>query len=631
MTHERRVIRGARKKKRRDNPGFTVFLATLSILGLGALGYYLGLHHTVGLKLRERLTGSSSASDPTTIVDVTAGAPNLLVHGTMAVPVIMYHDVLPQKQVWFDLTTSEFADQMAELSAAHAHPITIQQYYNHFANGSKLPDRPILLTFDDCTLGQYTQALPILEQYHYPAVFFVQTGYVGTTTEKQHMSWQQLREAEATGLITVESHTVTHPEDMTVLTPDRLDEELQQSRATLEAKLGHKVLFLAYPSGTCDAAVSSAARRAGYLAAFTMDRGWTVSPAQSYFMPRFTPKRVNEIINTWNGIVPMAPPPARMLAIDSEAPVTFGTFTNGPFPVMWLAGGDLTTEALDTRQTVGEMALNAKAQAALNGTFFADARIAGTGGAMIGPCLSSVNHVYEKVDPGDNSRIEGRPLILFSKNSCIVFPYTAHLGGSLRVLQQMMPDVEDAFVAGGWIVHYGAALSPAEMARWSSSDYIDPRHRAFVGIDAQNRYILGATQDSINCVQLADMLVRMHIQEAWLLDSGFSTSLIWKNRILVSGHSQPGVPSRPVPHALFLMGTLDPKAPEPPSWALPAAGPGAATLNDALSADSTGGARNYFRTHKRYIRRRHHRHIRTSHETPSQPPAQPPGSSTAQP
>ncbi len=617
MTDERRVIRGMKRKQRRDNVGLTILLIVIAVIGFGLLGTGLGIKGWSASKLRNSLTGSSSPADPTTIVDVTEGAPNLLVHGTMAVPVIMYHDVVPQKQVWFDLTTDEFAQQMAALSAAHAHPITIQQYYDHFASGSKLPDRPILLTFDDCTLGQYTQALPILEQYHFPAVFFVQTGYVGTTTEKQHMSWQQLREAEATGLITVESHTVTHPEDMTILTPNRLDEELQQSRATLETKLRHKVLFLAYPSGTCDAAVSSAARRAGYLAAFTMDRGWTVSPAQAFFMPRFTPKRVNEIINTWNGLVPMAPPPSRMIAVDGDAPVTFGTFTNGPFPVMWLAGGDLTTEALDTRQTVGEMALKAKAQAALNGTFFADARIAGTGGAMIGPCLSSVNHVYEKVDPGDNSRIEGRPLILFSKHECLVFPYTAHLGGSLRVLQQMMPDVEDAFVAGGWIVHYGAALSPAEMARWSSSDYIDPRHRAFIGIDAQNRYVLGATQDSINCIQLAAMLVRMHIQEAWLLDSGFSTSLIWKNRILVSGHSQPGVPSRPVPHALFLIGNVDASAPPPPSWALPAAGPGAATLNDALSADSTGGARNYFRTHTRYIRKSHHHHIRKPHESPT--------------
>jgi hypothetical protein len=95
----------------------------------------------------------------------------------------------------------------------------------------------------------------------------------------------------------------------------------------------------------------------------------------------------------------------------------------------------------------------------------------------------------------------------------------------------------------------------------------------------------------------------MGVQEAWLMDSGFSTSLIWQNHVLVSGHFHKEVPSRPVPHALFLFGQPSPTAPPPPPDAAVAAGEGAATTADALLADSGIGE-------KRYLTRRHHRRRR---------------------
>ena len=496
---------------------------------------------------------------------------------------------------------------MAALARADAHPISLQDLYDHFHAGKPLPEHAIVLTFDDCTLGHFTNALPLLKKYRFPAVFFVQTASVGVRTEKEHMDWEQLRQAEATGLITVESHTITHPEDMTKLSDDALTHELQDSRQTLEERMGHPIQFLAYPSGTCDARVSQAAMTAGYLAAVTMDRGWVANPAQSYFLPRLTPKRVQEVIDAWSGNGEIAPPLPRLIAI-KNAPLTMGTYKDGDYPVQWIAGGDLATEAVNARETVGKMAKDAGAEAALNGTFFADARVAGTNGAMIGPCLSRLNNAYEKCDGGDDSRIEGRPLVLIGKTQCLVLPYTAHMGQSLDVLQQILPDVQDAFVAGGWILHYGKALTPEQMQLWATADYNDARHRSFVAIDSEHRYVLGATQDSVSTSTLAKMLEQMHMEEAWLLDSGFSTSLIWRNRVLVSGHTQPNVPSRPVPHALFLMGEVDKDAPAPPSDAPPAYGEGAATLADALSADSTRGAQSYYLRHSgghRHHRRRH--------------------------
>ena len=92
----------------------------------------------------------------------------------------------------------------------------------------------------------------------------------------------------------------------------------------------------------------------------------------------------------------------------------------------------------------------------------------------------------------------------------------------------------------------------------------------------------------------------MKIEEAWLMDSGYSSALVWQNKILISGHNDRSTPSRPVPHALFLYGELDPKALPPPKDALPASGPGAATTEEAFTADM--GHR-----HKKTPRHRHRR------------------------
>ncbi len=581
------------------------------LVGLAAIGFVLG--QKFGPKPPSTPPLKPAAPDqPAPPSAVTPPAPEgpltLLTAGTTETPIIMYHDVLPDKQVWFDMTTDEFTQQMNDLAAAGAHPVSLQELYDHLKSNKPLPDHAIILTFDDCTLGHFTDALPILKQHGFHAIFFVQTASVGVTTEKKHMTWDQLRQAEATGLITVESHTVTHPEDITTLSDSDLDREMQESKQTLETKLGHPVPFLAYPSGHCDARIQQAAIRAGYIAAVTMDRGWAASPAQSYFLPRFTPKRVPEIIAAWRDEGPKGPPTPRLVQV-SDSPLERGTFDGGNVTVQWIAGGDLGTQALNGRKTVGEIALQNNAQAALNGTFFADARVASTASAMIGPVLCRADNNYAPAEASEDPRLEGRPLVLVGGGKCLVLPYAEHLGHSLEVLQSLLPDVKDAFLAGGWIVHAGKAVDPELMRVYSTADAQDARHRAFVGIDAKGHYMLGATQDSVSTAILAGALERMGVQEAWLMDSGFSTSLIWQNHVLVSGHFNKDVPSRPVPHALFLLGQCAPDAPPPPADSRVAAGPGAATTEQALLADSGIGEKGYLaRTHTRTHRRRTHHH-----------------------
>ena len=548
--------------------------------------------------------------------DLPAPNPMLLTAGTETVPIVVYREVGPKKQDWADVTATEFSGQMSDLQKAGAHPVSIQDFYDHFASGKSLPDHAILLTFDGCSAGQFASALPVLELYHFPAAFFAPTDAINESSPDT-ADWEHLRRAAQGGLITIGSHTASNPPNLTNLAEEVILNELTQSRKALEEKLGVPIHFLAYPNGHGDAKTAKAALDAGYLAALTMDRGWTASPAQCYFLPRFAPPRLPEILAAWKKQAETAPPLPRYLEIKTP-PLTRGEFKSGNITVEWIAGGDLGTQALHNRQTVGNMAKDAGVQAALNGAFFSEIRLRTLGSAMMGPTLCRADNLYSPATLDEDARLEGRPLVLIGPQKCLVLPYAEHLGHSRDILQAFLPDVTDAFLGGGWIVHQGKAMSPEAITTWSSHDVNDARHRVFAGIDSQHRFVLGGTQDGIGTTLLSKILEKMKMEEAWLMDSGYSSALVWQNKILISGHNDRSTPSRPVPHALFLYGELDPKAPPPPEDALPASGPGAATTEEAFTADM--GHR-----HKKGVpRRRRHRAKKADEPTTAPTPAPPP-------
>jgi peptidoglycan/xylan/chitin deacetylase (PgdA/CDA1 family) len=235
-----------------------------------------------------------------------APEPRVWTRGERQVPVIMYHDVCRQPSIWFDLPTAQFEQQMAALKAADAQVVPLAEVVAHFRAGRPLPARAIALTFDDGTLGDFTDALPVLQRYGYPATFFVHTGYVGKQTSKDHMTWDQLRAAEQTGLIDVQPHTVTHPEDLSTFSDADLRAELRDSQEAIERELGHPARYYAYPYGNGDERVAAALDELGYLAGWVEVRAWCQAPLDRFYLPRFAPKRLGEVIAHWRRDAPSA-------------------------------------------------------------------------------------------------------------------------------------------------------------------------------------------------------------------------------------------------------------------------------------------------------------------------------------
>ena len=182
------------------------------------------------------------------------------------VPIMMYHDILPVKQVPYDLTPTELRQHFDQIKANQMTPISLDQLMAHLRTGSLLPEKPILLTFDDGYGGHYHYAYPLLKEYGYPAVFSIHTSFVGVNVGRTHVSWQELKTMAHDPLVIIASHSKTHPA-LTKLSEQKLTEEVVDSKKVLEARLGRSVKYFTYPYGLYDARVKQAVAKARYLAA----------------------------------------------------------------------------------------------------------------------------------------------------------------------------------------------------------------------------------------------------------------------------------------------------------------------------------------------------------------------------
>ncbi len=135
---------------------------------------------------------------------------------TVLLPVIMYHHLSENGQKLGDYTISpvQFESDLKELQSRGYTAISMQQLRDYYAGKSDLPEKSVLLTFDDGYYSVYTYAYPLLKQYHMPAVCFILGYYTQLYSdgEKQdvnyaHMTWQQLKEMKESGLIELGSHT----------------------------------------------------------------------------------------------------------------------------------------------------------------------------------------------------------------------------------------------------------------------------------------------------------------------------------------------------------------------------------------------------------------------------------------
>ena len=171
---------------------------------------------------------------------------------TLKVPILMYHYISQPPadadvyRVDLSVTPDNFRQQLAWLRDNGYTGIDFYELSLAIVGLTELPEKPVLLTFDDGYLDNYTAAFPLLQEYGYKATFFVVTDFVDYGREG-YMTWPMLEEMSRAGH-RIESHSRTHP-DLRDKDRDGLIWEILGSQQTIAAHIGHTPRYLCYPGG----------------------------------------------------------------------------------------------------------------------------------------------------------------------------------------------------------------------------------------------------------------------------------------------------------------------------------------------------------------------------------------------
>jgi peptidoglycan/xylan/chitin deacetylase (PgdA/CDA1 family) len=194
------------------------------------------------------------------------------------VPILMYHYISAspsaQDRIRYGLSVPPemFEAQLNLLSDNGYTTISLRDLYEYLAIGKALPDKPIILTFDDGYLDNYTNAFPILQKFGMVGTFFVLTG-PADDGEATYLTWDMITEMSNAGM-DIQLHSREHL-DMRNRSFDWLVFQIIGGRQSIEGHTGKPVIFMAYPSGKYDAAVLRFLHGNNFWAAVTTASGVT--------------------------------------------------------------------------------------------------------------------------------------------------------------------------------------------------------------------------------------------------------------------------------------------------------------------------------------------------------------------
>lgn len=198
-------------------------------------------------------------------------------------PILVYHDINPHPINDMQVTPEKFKNDMLALKQSGYHPIFFSDLLLARANKKPLPAKPVIITFDDGYLSNYTYAYPILKELHFKATISIVVSMVGQSPwGTPHFSWAQAREMAASGLIQFGMHTYNLHGTEGVLPQknepaqayrQRLTNDFNLATKLMTENLGVKPDIFCYPEGYYTNTAENLLHQLGYKITLSFSQG----------------------------------------------------------------------------------------------------------------------------------------------------------------------------------------------------------------------------------------------------------------------------------------------------------------------------------------------------------------------
>jgi len=225
---------------------------------------------------------SSSSSQLSTSASTTSIVTSVNPNTTLIAPIIMYHHIHPEFVKSSDailagltVTPAKFEADLLEFQKKGYTTVFPQEFFEEFTKDeSKRIKDPIILTIDDGYVDNYEYAYPLLKKYNMKAIIYVIPNKVGITEGNNiYLTWEQMKEMRASGLVEIGSHTMDH-KDLSTLSKRDQTYQIAESKKIIEEKLDMKVNDLCYPYGRYNPTSMEVAKEAGFSNAITTAYGF---------------------------------------------------------------------------------------------------------------------------------------------------------------------------------------------------------------------------------------------------------------------------------------------------------------------------------------------------------------------
>ncbi len=172
-------------------------------------------------------------------------ANNATIIAKKQVPILCYHHITNKvAPALYTVSIDAFNAQLKILADSGYHTILPEELYNYLVYDAPLPEKPVMLTFDDTRVEHYTVAAEEMKKYNFKGAFFIMTIAIG---KPNYMSSQQIKTLDSTGHL-IGSHTWDH-QNLKKLPATEWVNQIDKPKQKLESIIGHPVNYFAYPFG----------------------------------------------------------------------------------------------------------------------------------------------------------------------------------------------------------------------------------------------------------------------------------------------------------------------------------------------------------------------------------------------